>query len=65
MQHALQHLLLDRRDLRIAARARARELDALIQRDAVLVDQQHPIGERDRLGHVVRDEQGGEAVAPP
>ena len=45
--------------------ARARQVDGQVQADAALLDQDHPVGHRHRLGHVVSHQQHGEAVLLP
>ena len=60
-----QDLTFQRGKIRRAAPARSREIDIQIKRDAAVFDQQHAVGQRHRLGDVVRHQQRGEALFAP
>jgi hypothetical protein len=49
----------------IAMHTRARQIDALVERNAPILDQHHAVGQGHGLLHIVRDQQGREAMAAP
>ena len=64
-QHAPQDLVFQRGERRVAVRARPRQRHRLVERDRVVFDQDHAVSQRHGFGHVVRDQQRGEAVLLP
>ena len=65
LQHPVEDAFLDGGKRRVALRAGPGQVDALVQRDAPVLDQDHPVGQGHRLLHVVRHQQRGEAVLLP
>ena len=65
LQYAVEDLLFDLAEQRVAAFARAGNVDAFVQRNAAVFDEDHAVGQRHGLLHVVRDQQSRETVALP
>ena len=64
-QQFVQNSPFQRRDFRRPDFARARQIDAMIERDPAVLDEQYAIGERDGLGHIVSHHDRREFLLEP
>ena len=64
-QKIFQDRAFQRRQFGRTALPRTRNIDAEIERDAAVLDDQHAVGERHGLGNVVGDQDRGEALIVP
>src|ERR1700722_1718091 len=65
LEQVAQDRTFQRREIGRTAPARARDVDIDIVRDAAVFNDQHTIGERDRFGNIVRDQDRGEGLIMP